>query len=166
MADFGVSFMPGANGAGGQGDPQGQQPAGSPLQQAIKFLSLRLPRFTGPGALAPEALLNAPGAGGLPGGPESLTALLQQLAGMQQPPGMSPMAPSGGSSGGGGPLNYPGGSPQQMPRIQQAPTPRVTPGGGPAPNVMLPQPAPAPAPTWTAPRMPRQVFQDPFRQTY
>lgn len=62
FGNFGVSFLPGSD--GGPQDQNGFNGGASgvpPLQQAIKFLSLRLPRFAGPNAIAPPGLLNAPG---------------------------------------------------------------------------------------------------------
>jgi hypothetical protein len=51
---------------------QRQQQAGgsaiSPVQEAIKLLSLRIPRFQGPTPI-PQALLTAPGIAGLPTAP-------------------------------------------------------------------------------------------------
>ena len=67
FGNFGVSFLPGAD--GGPQDQNGFTGGASgvpPLQQAIKFLSLRLPRFAGPNAIAPPTLLNAAGGAGLP----------------------------------------------------------------------------------------------------
>jgi hypothetical protein len=91
---YGLSFMPGAD------DPQQQQgEAASPLQSAIKLLSLRLPTVTGARGIAPQGLLHGQGAGGLMGN-QSLMAWLQQVL-------------SGGMAGG-----APG----------MAPTPKVTPG--------------------------------------
>lgn len=178
MAFPGVNFIPTGDqsdqpGGAGRTDQLGGSP---PLQQAIRFLSLRLPKFSGPGGIAPPALLNGAGAAGFPGGPESLQELLRQLAGipqptdgMQQPPGMSPMAPPDGPVTTAPPLNYPGGSPTPMPRVQlpppvapprpQAPAPRVTPGGQ-GDRVMLPQPAPSPA-MGTGPALPRMKYDDP-----
>ena len=65
---LGQSFQPGQAGFGGQqgesqGGPGGQ--ATTPIQTAIKLLSLRLPRTVGQSPLAPAPLLNAPGAQGV-----------------------------------------------------------------------------------------------------
>jgi hypothetical protein len=70
--DFGISFSPlqppasggpngGANGARGG-------PPGSPVQEAIRILSLRIPRVVGASALAPMGLLNALGGSALGSG--------------------------------------------------------------------------------------------------
>lgn len=59
----GVSFQPGANGDNGQQSGQ-SRPAGHGVQEAIKILSLRLPRVVGAHALAPMPLLTSQGSGG------------------------------------------------------------------------------------------------------
>lgn len=71
MANFGVSFVPTdanlARPGEAPGGAGGGLAAGSPfrLQQAIKLLSLRLPRVVGGTPIAPAPLLGAPGAAGL-----------------------------------------------------------------------------------------------------
>lgn len=60
---MGVSFQPGAS-AIGQSKPQGGTQTGGGVQEAIKVLSLRLPRVVGAQAIAPQGLLNSPGSGG------------------------------------------------------------------------------------------------------
>lgn len=88
---YGLSFQPGGdqNGQGGQ-NGRGQ----TPVQQAIQLLSLRLPSVVGARAIAPQALLNAPGGAGLGGGGmtvEAALALLRKLA-QQSGMGMPPQA--------------------------------------------------------------------------
>ena len=75
MADpgFGVSFLPG--GDANYSRESGASPA--PMQEAIKVLSLRVPRVVGASPLAPLALLQSQGGGGLPAG--ILEALLRRL---------------------------------------------------------------------------------------
>jgi hypothetical protein len=92
----------------------------SPVQEAIRTLTTRLPRTIGAGAIAPGMLLNSPGASGLPGG---------MPGGM---PGAGPEAEAtnplldalrrilGGTFAGG---NLPGGA--------SIPAPHVIPGVGP-----------------------------------
>ena len=66
----------------------GGGPGGSPVQQAIRVLSLRMPRsprVVGAPGIAPQALLQAPGAAGIP-----------------TPPGMVPNLAAGMPSGAGG----------------------------------------------------------------
>ena len=118
MPRFGVSFVPdGQNG----NDPQ--RPGGGPTdryQEAVKILSLRLPKMRGAmGGIAPSPLLNASGAmgqpqtamgGGQPINSEVAQAFLQ-MAGMGQP-GQRRRRPQGLQAG---------------PRPQQA-GPRVIPG--------------------------------------
>lgn len=92
MPRFGVSFVPdGQNG----NDPQKQGGPTDRYQEAVKILSLRLPKLRGAmgGGIAPAPLLNAPGAmgqpqtamgGGQPINSEVAQAFLQ-MAGMGQP---------------------------------------------------------------------------------
>lgn len=58
----GVNFQPGM-GQGGE-QSQAQPSAGSGVQEAIKVLSLRLPKVVGAQAAAPMALLSGQGSGG------------------------------------------------------------------------------------------------------
>lgn len=96
---FGVSFMPGAQGENGQEMDGTRRPmaARNPVQEAVKILSLRLPKVYGAQALAPQALLNAPGGMGMPGTQGNVTAqALAQLAGLSAPQ-IPTLRESGGS---------------------------------------------------------------------
>jgi hypothetical protein len=129
-SELGIGFLPGGQGDDFRAPAPGAEGA-TPLQQAIKFLSLRLPRFSGQGALAGPGLMGGPGGPA----PDELLKLLRRLG------GIGSWAGSGG--GGAGP----------------APPPVFTPGargpsaGGPVSG------SPTPAPIWRAPRMPRARFQ-------
>ena len=116
MADFGISFFPSENRLS-PGGGQGATPPVNPLQEAIRVLSLHLPRMTGPPGLAPQSLLSGPGGQG-----SNLLAILQRLlgGGMGLPQGgvASPAGVMGGPSMGQAPL----------------PMPHVTPGGTPSPE--------------------------------
>ena len=133
MANFGLSFVPGAeqNGQQRPGGPGGAPSGVPPLQQAVQLLSLRLPRVMGGQALAPGPLMQGPAGGGLglPGG--ALEELLKRLFGM---PGGLPSMPSGQQKFG----------PGQMPGASGLlPSgPRMTPG--PSPYPMLPSQPPGP----------------------
>jgi hypothetical protein len=110
MADFGLSFLPYANGQDQNGGPPIE-----PTQQAIKVLNLRLPRVLGGSAPAPRELLQ--GAGNF-GNPLGRSALIQNafsftpspvpgqmrdpiaeamriLAGLSQPARQSSFSPQG-----------------------------------------------------------------------
>lgn len=121
MAGFGYSFMPGQNGDQAQQRPQ----AGGGPQSAIQMLSLRLPRVLGAQAMAPGALLNSQGGGGMP---DPMLQAILRLAGMAGNRGT--MAPQAGI----GPEQMmPFQPPQQQAGFgdQSAPgpmTPRVIPG--------------------------------------
>lgn len=136
-ADFGLSFVPGQaspQGGGPQGGALGGGPVSPPVQQAIKMLSLRLPRVVGANAMAPGALLNAPGAGGMN---------LQQLLALMF--GQHPQGPGMGSPMGGGMMGPGGGGSQPA-----FGAPRVIPGQGGQPGG--PTPVPGPGPMNPAPR--------------
>jgi len=99
MMDLGVSFSPAAR---DKAQPQGSgQPteggSQTPIQDAIRTLSLRIPKFRGPG-IAPQPLLGGPGMAGVmpgmaipggvggvapggPGAPTGLFSILQQIFG-------------------------------------------------------------------------------------
>lgn len=153
---IGLSFLPGnTQGASGQnptqGAPQTTTENVSPIQTAIRTLSLRLPQMmSGSGGIAPQALLNSAGGLGLhnlSGGGMDLQTLLQQLFGGQlgggQPPtsGFMPSVTPGGVPGMHTPL--PGSSPvfpqtSGAPIIQN-PSPNANPnpafGGSPSPGI-------------------------------
>lgn len=156
---IGKSFQPGADAQNGnvRGGP-GQ----SPIQTAIKLLSLRLPSVVGARGIAPQALLQSPGGAAVGGdmGVDAVIAMLRRL--MQQ------------SGGDGGPQaqGVLGGSPTTSdwlrqetnlgPREERGPiqpsggfTPRVipsqSPGEGPSAPAPQPRPAPYPTPDSTAP---------------
>ena len=138
---FGISFVPGAqpdnqNGlAGGRGGA-----SRNPMQEAVKILSLRLPKFYGSGSIAPAPLLQAPGGMGQPGARGNVTAqALAQMAGlppsMVMPPQAAPQIPEGVESG--GTDTYKGwldhekglGQPSGVPEPSFAPpSPHITPG--------------------------------------
>ena len=134
---FGINFVPGQD---EQQKPQGVGggPQVSPVQQAIRTISLRLPRVGGaqamaPGAIAPNALMGAPGGGGLAGMDDmTLEQLLLRLFG-------------------GGPMGMPTGGPGGPPPSR--PPPHIIPGGVP-PSAPPPSGGPS-LPTWPAPTIDR-----------
>src|SRR3990167_10301958 len=89
---IGVNFQPGT-------DPNGQadsRRASTPVQEAIKVLSLRLPRVVGANAISPQALLSSPGSGGNPRVDSVVNTILQRMfpSGFEKPPaGQAPMIP-------------------------------------------------------------------------
>lgn len=124
MDTFGLSFMPGEQGAN---DPNGQQ--ATPVQQAIQTLSLRIPRTVGAASPVPYELLTAPGGSALGGNPNS-AAILEQIKRM--------LFGGGANFGTPGSLTSPG-SP-----IPRAPLPPVGVPGGPIPGGGVPMPPPPP----------------------
>lgn len=85
---MGVSFAPTAENAM-DASRQGQLEG---LPAAIKILSLRMPRFLGARGLAPDALLNGEGAGGMdPFASSVMQTLMSTLLGGQAPsPNITP----------------------------------------------------------------------------
>jgi hypothetical protein len=102
---LGITFLPGDR-------AESEQPRGpkSDLGQAFEILSLRMPRVTGSRAIAPQALLDSPGAAGVPGGFNPYAAVIRAMLAGMPGGGMS------GSAGGSGSGSVP------------APQPHVTPG--------------------------------------
>ena len=101
---YGISFIP-------QGGDRGvpERPRVEPVQEAVKILSLRLPRILS-GALAPASLLRAPGAGGNPCVDSALGQTQQRIPEpAYQPSQMAAPGPSisGAPSGGGAPAMDP-----------------------------------------------------------
>jgi collagen type III alpha len=169
---FGVSFLPGQsngmdrNGQGGN--------ATEPIQQAIKVLSLRLPRVLGGGAFAPSGLLQG---GGSMGNPFAGVGPMQGRplppgglpGGGGPPPGGGAGSPGGGGSpfGGGAGNPFAGSMPGPDP-MSQAIMALVGGGGGSfgAPPSMSPAPHIIPGinPT-TPPAGPPPIGQLPDRGT-
>ena len=151
---FGLSFDPSAAVSQGPQGGAGPRPSGSPIQQAIQYLSLRMPRVTGAQApVDPRLLAGSPQAlrqGPSPRANAVVESVLRSILGPEHamtspqiPPDVSgPItgAPSGLPSGGGGFGGGFPGAPQPMPQPPTAPpTPSFTfptheqspPSGGP-----------------------------------
>lgn len=91
---FGVSFLPGGDQLYKRPE-EAQGPLGrAPLQEAIRILSLRVPRVVGANPLAPLALLGSQGGAGLQPG---------QLATLMRTLGVQPDLQLGDAGGGMGP---------------------------------------------------------------
>lgn len=157
---LGYSYQPGS--MQNIGVNNGSNPATSANtipQGAAKILSLRIPRNVGPSPIAPQQLLNAPGAAGAGG----LNQLIAMLLRTMQPP-MTPqggMAPSG--AGGylpsftaqGGQVSPLGGAGMSFPTGGATPPPRIIPGeepGGAQGGSGIQEPAQT-----TAPDIPRRA---------
>ena len=107
----GVNFQPGGMPGGDPAQPKPGQ--GSGVQEAIKVLSLRLPKVVGAQSAAPQALLQGSGAQG-----NRVDSVVQQVLARMMPTGQPPPSPPqmGGPSGQPGPMpSWPwtGGQPQQ-----------------------------------------------------
>lgn len=145
MADtFGITFSP--TSAQQQDDELRQ---GSPLQQAIQFLSLRMPRILGSRPIAPELLLHSQGGGGGMQPNAVVQSILAQILGRAGMGGMGAMgggAPNAAMMGGGA-RNAIMGAVQGFAPSGQAPTPRVIPGiqGDPGAGGMPAPPTPPPS---------------------
>lgn len=124
-ANLGYQFAPGADARGTQNQGQPQRRGLSP-QSAVRLLQLRVPERPAASAIAPQALLQSPGAGGLGG--DGLAGIIKALAGRAAPPPMAPppmVPPQMGAAAA---------PSQQLPIPPQAtaasapPPPRITPG--------------------------------------
>jgi hypothetical protein len=194
MAGLGVSFLPGSQDMqSGAAGAMGGRPGAprNPIQEAVKILSLRLPKVFGRQALAPAPLLQAPGGMGQPGAKGNVTA--QALAGLAGlPPSMAmPQMPApmlgGGTDtthgwanqerglNGREPSGWPAPAPSSAPAPFLPPTrdlpPRIIPGGqdpvsGGSPLTPVgPEPEPF-TPAWTPapePPAPQSPWEQPGR---
>lgn len=129
---IGVNFQPGQHGDG-QNSNGGARP-GSGVQEAIKVLSLRLPRVVGAQAAAPMALLNSQGGNGRVD--SVVNQVMQRIA---PPQGMTP------------PMGQPQ-APQQPQSPPQAPGPSFT-GAGAGGSQMTP--------SWPMPQAPQMPWIPP-----
>jgi hypothetical protein len=107
QSPLGITFLPSSEG-GESGPSRGTN---NDLGQAFEILSLRMPRVVGSKAIAPQSLLDSPGAAGVPGGFNPYAAVIQAMLAGMRGGGMS------GSAGGPGPM-----PPPPMPQ------PHITPG--------------------------------------
>lgn len=123
---LGQSFLPGGNDDRMRQDQAGAGPS-NPIQEAIKVLSLKLPRVVGAGAPAPQELLTGLGGAGVQ---NPIAQILQQMFGQGSPQAAG--GAMGGESGAGMPAPPPSGG---KPRIDIIPAPSL-PGGtaGPGPG--------------------------------
>lgn len=88
----GVSFQPGADPMGASPNGGARPASGSGVQEAIKILSLRLPRVVGSQAASSLPLLTSQGSGGNSRVESIVNQVLARVPGGQQPP--VPMQPS------------------------------------------------------------------------
>jgi len=141
MANLGISFSPFEDNKGPNADPRAPQV--SP-QEAIRVLSLRVPRVVGAGSPIPGGLLNAPGGaafGGGGGNGMGLEELLAMLFGQRRQGAVSPglpidQSPGGSLTGGTFPPMVPGAGDRPAPQPTPPPAPKFTPvqpPGGPEP---------------------------------
>lgn len=129
---FGKTFAPGGDPTGTQRQSEAGGAPPNPVQQAIQFLSLRIPRFAGARGVAPQALMQAPGAaglpapgmgGGMPGGGMNMDALLALLA--QSRGGLTPRVGPGNEQ----PVPVPEMPPRGPMTLGQPPLGQANPGG-------------------------------------
>lgn len=152
----GVNFQPGT-----QDDQQrygnGSRPPGSSqgIQEAIKVLSLRLPKVVGANAVAPNALLSSQGGGGNPHIDSLVDSVLAKyFPQASQGRAVAPMIPAGGMQREQPQQGYG----QPMPPQQRPMMPAAAPST--APRVIVSDPPPNTPPTTPfvggAPRFPGQ----------
>lgn len=159
MDNFGLSFSPlGQGGPTNPNNPGTPSGSGNPVQDAIKVLSLRIPKVVGAGAPSPQVLLggagggmggaaSVPGGAGLGGNAAMFEQLLRQLFGGGGSVGTAPSGPQfDPMQGNSGPAMPP--QPNQAgPFNGPLPTP-PRPGSGPTPTFGYgdgTNPAPLPA---------------------
>lgn len=90
---IGVSFQPGTSEAD-QMKRREQTGSAQGVQEAIKVLSLRLPKVVGAQAAAPQALLTAPGAQGNPNVDSIVESVLSKMFGQGRQQPTAPMVPT------------------------------------------------------------------------
>lgn len=141
---IGVNFQPGTQ------DQQNGQQRSAPqnVQEAIKVLSLRLPKVVGANAISPQALLSSQGGGANPRVDSLVQSILQRMFPQAAPPSASmPQAPA----------------PMIPPPTPQTPPPMG--GGGLDANAIPPAslapPPYAPTQPYEPPRMP--TYEEPRR---
>lgn len=130
---LGISFAPTAE----QSELGPKRGGMEGVPEAIKVLSLRLPRFLGARAPVNNALAQAPGAGGMD---PYMSAVFTSLAKVLGAQGMMPGL-EGGDGPMGGPMGATMGAPSAppKPRIEFAERPGFAPtGGGDGPGLMRP----------------------------
>lgn len=154
----GVNFQPGQTGATSQVRPK----QGNSVQEAIKILSLRLPKQVGPNALAPAALLNAQGSGGNSRIDSVVNTVMGRMFPTGDAPAAAPMVPSAASPiAADGNTRPAGNTPlsSMMPTNYQPamgnPTPRIRPVDTPDPNGSFPATPPGPDVPYVGP--PQQI---------
>lgn len=156
----GVSFQPGGEQQQQQQNGNGRTSGGGGVQEAIKILSLRLPKVLGAQAAVPMPLLTSQGSGGT-----RVDAIVNQIMSRigrpQGPPSMdapptAPMPAQPMPSGPHHPFGELGTLGGQEPRrtqgpfpAQQAPAPPMPPSRPPVPMFNIDQPsAPSPVPNF------------------
>jgi hypothetical protein len=168
----GVSFQPGSF---DQEQQRRQQARGSAqgVQEAIKVLSLRLPKVVGAQAVSPQALLSSPGGGGNPRVDSIVEAVLSKMFPTQGGP--APGAPtiptlSPGESntmptdmapvrftGSAGPLQGEFGP--QFPKVPKQPEINPNPNPPRVPSIRVDEPTPAPGGVFPPPPPPIDLRQ-------
>jgi hypothetical protein len=162
---FGVSFLPNGDSKFQRpGGPQSGSQAGvAPVQDAVKVLSMRVPRVVGNSPIAPLSLLTSPGGGGMPEGMlQRLMALLGQGPAAAEQPGQA--FAQGGVGVTGAPSPFGAGAPPMPQGMGQGmgggrpPLASVTAGGTAAPpSGPMGAPGGMPQTTQQTPRMPNVI---------
>lgn len=153
----GVNFQPGSYQNGENGQNGQARPGGSGVQEAIRILSLRLPKVVGAQAISPMALLTSQGSGG--NRVDSVVnQVLSRLMPEQRPQAMGGFTPQvvGDRGGQSSPMPMPNARGPEMPYVPPPMSaPRVSPierGGG-----MPSTPSTPSGPVYTTPPPPRRI---------
>jgi hypothetical protein len=151
-ANLGYQFAPGTDARGPQNQGQPQQGRGLSPQSAVRLLQLRVPERPAASAIAPQALLQSPGMGGLGG--DGLAGIIKALAGRAVPPQMAPTPPAPSPMAPPPPMApSPMAPPQPTTRVNAPPY--YAPSEPTAP--MSAPPYSAPSPASSAPPLPRVI---------
>ncbi len=165
----GVNFQPGTPGYGEQGPSRPQSGSNQGVQEAIKVLSLRLPKVVGARSVAPAPLLTSQGSGGSPHVDSIVESVLARVfPGRTSPTPTAPMFPTHMGDGGTGTSGQSAGNQErsQLGSWYDSPSPRFG-GAGQLGQFGQQRPTPPPLPDVTPwPEPPRIIVEAPTNRDF